>query len=139
MPETAPTLAFVMASRSEKPLPTASAIGQRIRQARLARGLSQTELGRKIGLSKRMVVYYESQGGTASSVLLVKIADALGVPLATLAGRKEASSRDRQAPPVALRVWKRLKRIEELPPHDRKAVLKMIDAMANQATKRKAG
>lgn len=128
-----------MASRSEKPLPTASAIGQRIRQARLARGLSQTELGRKIGLSKRMVVYYESQGGTASSVLLVKIADALGVPLATLAGRKEASSRDRQAPPVALRVWKRLKRIEELPPHDRKAVLKMIDAMANQATKRKAG
>lgn len=128
-----------MASRSEKPLPTASAIGQRIRQARLARGLSQTELGRKIGLSKRMVVYYESQGGTASSVLLVKIADALGVPLATLAGRKEASSRDRQTPPVALRVWKRLKRIEELPAHDRKAVLKMIDAMANQATKRKAG
>lgn len=128
-----------MASRSEKPPPTASAIGQRIRQARLARGLSQTELGRKIGLSKRMVVYYESQGGTASSVLLVKIADALGVPLATLAGRKEASSRDRQTPPVALRVWKRLKRIEELPAHDRKAVLKMIDAMANQATKRKAG
>lgn len=128
-----------MASRSEKPLPTASAIGQRIRQARLARGLSQTELGRKIGLSKRMVVYYESQGGTASSVLLVKIADALGVPLATLAGRKEAPSQGRQTPPVALRVWKRLKRIEELPPHDRKAVLKMIDAMANQATKRKAG
>jgi transcriptional regulator with XRE-family HTH domain len=105
-------------------------IGGRIRQARLAKGLSQTELGKKVGLSKRMVIYYEAQGGNPSSALLVQLADALDVSMASLAGRREKKS-SQQAPPVRLRLWKRLKRIEELPDHDRKTILKMIETMAD--------
>ena len=60
-------------------------MGERIRRLRLAKGLTQTELGRRTGLSKRMVAYYEIQGGMPSAALLVRLAEALGVSLAVLA------------------------------------------------------
>lgn len=118
--------------------PSVDSIGERIRQARLAKGFSQTELGTKVGLSKRMVIYYEVQGGNPSSTLLVRLAETLDVPLAVLAGSREKRHSRQVVPPVGLRLWKRLKRIEELPDHDRKTILKIIDAMANETRRRKA-
>jgi transcriptional regulator with XRE-family HTH domain len=124
--ETVPTLVFEMASIRRVP---DEGLGERIRRFRLAKGLSQTELGKLVGLSKRMVAYYEIQGGNPPSDLLIRLADALGVPLAMLAGRREKAPP--RTPPVSLRLWKRLKRIEELPEHDRKTILKMIETMAD--------
>jgi len=111
-------------------------MGERIRRLRLAKGLTQTELGRRTGLSKRMVAYYEIQGGMPSAALLVRLAEALGVSLAVLAGKKETAE-SRLPAPESVRLWRRFKRLAELPPHDRKTVLKMIDAMAD-AVGRKA-
>lgn len=111
-------------------------MGERIRRLRLAKGLTQTELGRRTGLSKRMVAYYEIQGGMPSAALLVRLAEALGVSMAVLAGKKETAE-SRLPAPESVRLWRRFKRLAELPPHDRKTVLKMIDAMAD-AVGRKA-
>lgn len=83
------------------------------------------------------MAYYEVQGGEPRPELLVKIAEVLGVTVDTLAGRPTIE----QAATIAredLSLWRRLKRIQELPLHDRKALLKMIDAMAEQAERRKA-
>lgn len=110
-------------------------IGGRIRRFRLAKGLTQTELGRRIDLSKRMVAYYEIQGGVPSTTLLIRLAEALGVSLAALAGKKESADAGLPAP-ESVRLWRRFKRLAELPPHDRKAILKMIDAMADSARRK---
>lgn len=136
MLETTPTLDPTMAPRNDAP--SGESIGERIRRLRLSRGLTQTELGARVGLSKRMVAYYEIQGGSPAPELLVRLADTLEVSLAALAGRKEAIRPSEALSSANLRLWRRVKRIEELPTHDRKAVLKMIDAMAD-AARRKAG
>ena len=84
-----------------------------------------------------MMAYYEIQGGIPSADLLRKLADALGVSTDMLLGR--ASEPHRAAPPTSnLRLLKRLMRVEELPSHDRKMILKLIDTMANEVRRRKA-
>ena len=131
----APTLA-PMARKKSVP-PTGERTGDRIRRFRLAQGLTQIELGRRVGLSSRMMAYYEVQGGEPRPELLVKMAQVLGVSVDSLTGRQEPSRR----PPVQaeeLSLWRRLKRVQELPPHDRKAILKMIDALADRSGRRKA-
>jgi transcriptional regulator with XRE-family HTH domain len=111
--------------------------GQRMRRLRQSKGLSQEALGDRVGLSQRMVAYYEIQGGVPSADLLRKLADALGVSTDLLLGRAPESHK--AAPPTSnLRLLKRLMRVEELPPHERKVVLKMIDTMANEVRRRKA-
>lgn len=117
-------------------MPATETTGQRLRRLRLARGMTQAALGAQAGLSQRMVAYYEVQGGVPSAELLRRFADALSVSTDTLLGRSE-HRRSPAAEEINARIWRRLKRIEELPPHDRKAILKMIDAMAD-AARRKA-
>jgi transcriptional regulator with XRE-family HTH domain len=110
--------------------------GDRIRELRKLRGFTQTELGKLIGVSQRVITYYENEGGSLSPELLAKIAEALRVSADQLLGRKK--ERVGSHAPESLRLWRRLKRVEELPPQDKKAVLKMIDAMAERASRRKA-
>lgn len=111
--------------------------GGRLRRFRNAKGLTQRALGRETGLTQRMVAYYEIQGGTPGPELLASFAEALGVSADALIGRDRAARKMTMPGLENVRLWRRLKRIEELPPHDRKAILKMIDAMANE-TKRRA-
>ncbi len=135
--EMPPTLVLVARSRA-KPSPTDS-LGGRIRRFRRLKGLTQIELARQVELSPRMMAYYEIQGGTPSWELLVRLADALGVTMDALAGRQDGSKKSSAARSLDPRLLRRLKRIEELPLHDRKTILKMIDAMANETSRRKAG
>lgn len=83
------------------------------------------------------MAYYEVQGGEPRPELLVKIAEILGVSVDTLTGR-HTPQRSAAVASEDLTLWRRLKRIQELPPHDRKALLRMIDAVADQARRRKA-
>jgi len=83
------------------------------------------------------MTYYEVQGGEPRPELLVKIAEVLGVSVDVRTGR-HAPKRSAAVATEDLTLWRRLKRIQELPPHDRKALLKMIDAMADQAHRRRA-
>ncbi len=134
MPGFTPTLTFEM-SRLRGTVTAPEPFGLRLRRFRLAKGLTQAALGRVVGLSNRMVAYYEIQGGTPAPDLLLKLAEALDVSTDALAGRKTAPRRDEPLTPESLRLWRRLKRIEELPLHDRKTILKMIDAMADARRK----
>lgn len=110
-------------------------LGDRIRRFRLAKGLTQTELAARIGVPQQTVTYYEVHGVSPPPKLLVKLADALDVSTDVLLGRK--TKRKTLPSPENLRRWRRLKRIEELPSHDQKAVLKMIDALADRFGRKK--
>lgn len=113
-------------------------LGARVRRYRLAKGLSQGELGARIGLSQRSVAYYELKGSSPPPEVLVKMADALDVSTDVLLGRKKGSggkpSDDR--PPDARRL-RHLKRLDELPLHDRKAIFKIIEALADRNAKKR--
>jgi transcriptional regulator with XRE-family HTH domain len=58
-----------------------SEIGRRIRVQRLARGLSQREPGKHIGVSLHQVQKYEQGRNRISSGRLQRIADVLSVPV----------------------------------------------------------
>ncbi len=108
-------------------------VGDRIRRLRKLRGLSQTELGERVGLTQRQMTYYEAQGGSLSAELLVRFAEALQVSADELLGIQGPRSREAaDADPKSVRLWRHFSRVEELPPHDRKSILKMIDALADR-------
>ena len=113
-------------------------VGERIKKLRLSRGLTQTELGKQIGVTQRVITYYEAAGGSPAPELLLKLAKTLSVSTDQLLGQTPQSDAKAQPGPSTLRLWRRLKKLEALPAHDQKSVLKMIDLLADQASRRKA-
>lgn len=115
-----------MATRKRK-APEES-FGDRLRRLRQAKGVTQAEIAQRVGISRRAYIYYEAEGGGAAPDLLAKLADALGVSTDVLAGRQDSPALT--SPPPSFRLLRRLQKLQELPPHDQKAVLRMIDMMA---------
>jgi transcriptional regulator with XRE-family HTH domain len=66
--------------------PESVLLGERIRRARLARGMSQTELAKRVGRSQPMVAGYEAGTRSLSATLIPVMARALGTTAAALHG-----------------------------------------------------
>jgi transcriptional regulator with XRE-family HTH domain len=73
-----------MAKKSPDPIDVE--VGRRIRIQRMTRGISQTELGEKIGVTFQQVQKYEKGVNRVGASRLTKIAKVLGVPVGTLFG-----------------------------------------------------
>ena len=65
-------------------------IGRRIRAQRLIRGMSQTDLANRIGITFQQVQKYEKGVNRVGAGRLTRIAEVLGVPVAFLFGATEA-------------------------------------------------
>ncbi len=105
---------------------TLAGFGRRLAELRRRRGLSQRELGQAVGVSKRVIVYYESVGAQPPGAMLVDLARALEVSTDELLGIRALRELPR---PKTARLWKRFRQVEELAPADQRAVFKMIDAL----------
>lgn len=105
---------------------TLEGFGTRLAALRQARGLSQDELAMGVGVSRRVIAYYEAKSAQPPGALLVDLAHALRVSTDELLGVTPV--RETTSPKTA-RLLKRLRRIEELPPADQRAVLKLVNAM----------
>lgn len=103
--------------------------GRRAARLRKARGLTQRDLGKQIGLSYRMVAYYESQTDRPPVHVLPDLARALGVGVDELLGARPVQGDPFEAD---VRVWRRLQKIQSLPLAKRKAVLQVLDALLDQ-------
>lgn len=66
------------------PMPTDVLVGQNIRICRLRRGISQEELGRRIGVTFQQVQKYEKGVNRVGASRLTQIAETLEVPITTL-------------------------------------------------------
>ena len=120
-----------MGTRTPKITAAPESFGERLKRLRRERGFTQAELATRLGISRRNYIYYEAQGGSPSPELLVRIGDALRVSVDALAGRH--GKPDPHLP--SYRLLRRLKKIEQLPLHDQKAVLRMIDMMVQARRK----
>lgn len=99
--------------------------GKRLAQLRKAKGLTQTELGKKIGISKRMVAYYEGQANRPPAHLLVPIAKILKLSVDELLGVKLSSIKSTDNASL----WRKLKKAEALSKKDQKTLLDFLDAL----------
>jgi len=99
--------------------------GPRLAELRKQAGFTQTAFAGEIGVSQRMMAYYESPAAHPSAKLLPKMAEALGVSVDTLLGVDTAKRRTK---PTDTRMQRRLQQIEKLPPEERRQVLQVIDA-----------
>jgi transcriptional regulator with XRE-family HTH domain len=69
---------------TKSPLPTDVLVGQNMRIGRLQVGLSQTELGARVGVTFQQIQKYEKGANRIGASRLQQIADALRVPIPTL-------------------------------------------------------
>ncbi|WP_433868150.1 helix-turn-helix domain-containing protein [Ralstonia wenshanensis] len=131
-----PTLAFVnwpphlgttsMGKRIQSTEPAGNDFGERLAALRKAAGFTQVELAAELGISQRMVAYYESPQAAPPANLLPAIATALGVSIDELFGRAGKRRLVKQDGDSRLR--RRLLAIEKLDPAEKRQVLQLIDA-----------
>lgn len=98
--------------------------GHRLARLRKAAGYTQRQLAPKIGISQRMLAYYEKQTDRPPATLVPVLAQVLGVSADELLGIKPLKSEDNPTDP---RLRRRLKKLEQLPPKERGEVIKLID------------
>jgi len=100
-------------------------IGQRVRQIRKKRGLSQTEVADTLGVHQSLVSEYELGTVRIPATVLAAFAQILKTPLDELVGLKPLKEngvfKDR-------RFIRRLERVEKLPKRAKQALLNTIDA-----------
>jgi transcriptional regulator with XRE-family HTH domain len=79
-----------MAKKSPDPIDVE--VGRRIRIQRTLRGISQTDLGTKIGVTFQQVQKYEKGINRVGASRLTRIAKVLGVPVSTFFGGPEGAA-----------------------------------------------
>ena len=110
---------------------------QRLASLRKAAGFTQIELAAELGISQRMVAYYESPAATPPANLLPQIATVLGVTIDEMFGRSAKRKLAKQEGDSRLR--RRLLAIDKLDVTDKRQVLQVIDAFIDRGQlKRKA-
>jgi transcriptional regulator with XRE-family HTH domain len=115
---------------------TTEPFGARMARLRKAAGFSQRDLAKELGVTQRMVAYYEAHSEHPPSHLLPALVELFGVPTDELLGLKPL----KPAKPASQRLIHRLNRIEKLPPKEKKQLLSLIDAfLERDALTRKAG
>jgi transcriptional regulator with XRE-family HTH domain len=109
--------------------------GERLATLRKAAGFTQVELAAELGISQRMVAYYESPAATPPANLLPQIATALGVTIDELFGMRAKRRLVKQEGDSRLR--RRLLAIEKLDVAEKRQVLQLLDAFIERGQLRR--
>lgn len=99
-------------------------IGARIAHLRKEKGYTQNDLAEKIGINRTQVTDYEIGRLHLSDDMIIRFSLALSVSSDKILG---LSDTDKGNTSPDLKLTKRLKAIEELPPSDQKKVLQNLD------------
>jgi transcriptional regulator with XRE-family HTH domain len=103
--------------------------GQHLAALRQRAGFTQREFGAQIGVSQRVVAYYEGETEYPPAQLLTKIAEVLGVSTDELLSLRAPKA---SAKPSNQRLLRRLKEIETLPLAERRQLIGIIDAFLDR-------
>jgi transcriptional regulator with XRE-family HTH domain len=104
--------------------------GTRLSRLRKKAGYSQTELAAELGISKRMVAYYERETEHPPTTLLPDLTRVLGVTADELLGIAPVQ---RDTKPTDTRLWRRLKQVERLSARERRQLVQLIDAFLERS------
>jgi len=109
--------------------------GPRLAALRKTAGYTQTELADAIGVSQRVIAYYEGETDHPPAALLPQLAQVLGVSADTLLG----IGTPRKAKAADTRLTRRLQQIEKLDPQEKRQVLTLLDAFIERAQLKRQG
>jgi transcriptional regulator with XRE-family HTH domain len=112
---------------------TLEGFGERLAEIRQGRAMTQAELAEAVGVSRRVIAYYEHQDAQPPGAMLVDLAKALHVSTDQLLGLK--TPKEKKSPKTA-RLLKRLQKVEQLPSTDQRVVLKLVDGLLARANGR---
>lgn len=101
--------------------------GRRLAKIRRAKGLTQTELGLRIGASQRAMHHYEKKAEFPPVQKILELANALDMTVDELLGIGDNGNPDYQD--INPKLAKRLRLASNLPSHDLKALSTFIDAL----------
>lgn len=112
-------------------------VGQRIRARRMAKGMSQTELGNMLGVTFQQVQKYERGINRVGAGRLVRVAEALDVSISFFFGATEGETEDTRAilgfldTSYSLRLLRAFSRIPEA--QVQRALVELIESIAPAA------
>ncbi|WP_433705532.1 helix-turn-helix domain-containing protein [Paraburkholderia sacchari] len=112
----------------------APAFGPRLAKLRKEAGYTQVEFAQAVGVSQRMVAYYEAPEAMPPAHLLPAMSQVLGVSADVLLGT--APTR-RAAKVVTSRLERRLQQIEKLDAAEKRQILQLIDAFIERSQLRR--
>ena len=98
--------------------------GERLAQLRRNAGFTQVEFAAEIGITQRMVAYYEAPGAQPPAHLLPQMAHALGVGVEVLLGMSPARRVKKTA---SNRLERRLLEIEKLDARAKRQITQILD------------
>ena len=109
--------------------------GERLAQLRKSAGYTQVEFAAEVGITQRMVAYYEAPDAQPPAHLLPQIAQTLGVGVDVLLG---VATPRRTKKTATNRLERRLLEIEKLDIKTRRQVMQLLDTfIANQKLRQK--
>ena len=114
-----------MAGTKRKQAVVTESFGQRLARLRSEAGYSQRGLAAELGITQRMVAYYETQSDYPPTHLFAELVRVLGTTADALLGLgapavKAPKGRD-------TRLWRRFAQVEKLSATDRKQIAQMLD------------
>ena len=112
--------------RTRHAVETEETFGRRLARLRKEAGYSQRSLAAEIGVSYRVIAYYEAQTEHPPTHLLPAIADALSLSVDQLLGRAAVSKRKA---PQNERLIRQLRQVEKLPARARQSVIEHIEGL----------
>jgi transcriptional regulator with XRE-family HTH domain len=114
----------------------AESFGKRLARLRKAAGFSQRELAAELGISHRVIAYYEGETEHPPTHLLPHLAKALKVSADELMGLEKSKKNGRTQD---TRLWRRFSQVEKLPPPKRKQIVQILDAFLGSEKAKKTG
>jgi transcriptional regulator with XRE-family HTH domain len=129
-PEFQPYADGAMAGRPSTREP--SAFGKRLAALREQKGVTQSELADRLGVSQQLVAYYERRALSPSLDFVEQLATALDVQLTELVGDDSSKPRRLRPGPVS-QLEVRFERLRQLPRKKQQLAMKMIDTLLDNA------
>jgi transcriptional regulator with XRE-family HTH domain len=122
-----------MSQRS--PDPVDALVGRNIRIHRIDKGLTQTELGKRIGVTFQQVQKYEQGVNRVGGGRLFRIADVLGLPISTFfEGTDHSEHKVKESPlallaePHALKLLRSFCQIDDM--EVRRSIVEVVERLA---------
>jgi transcriptional regulator with XRE-family HTH domain len=108
---------------------SAPEFGQRLSATRKLRGLTQDRLARSIGVSQKMIDYYERRAVNIKSETIRKLAHALQISVDELMGTKPPKAK----PGPKSRLMRQFEQVERLPKADQELVGRLLNRFLDKA------
>ena len=109
--------------------------GDKLARFRHAAGYSQRALAAEIGISNRMIAYYEKESQYPPTHLMPVLAKTLGVSADQLIGLEKTKDESKQRDN---RLWRRFNQVEKLPLPKKKQIVQILDAFLESEKLKKA-